>query len=295
MENKRAKANMILLLVAAIWGFAFVAQRVGAGYVGAFTFNGVRFMLGGLSLLPLLYMNRGHKSIDASPSKTAVAGIVTGSVLFLAASLQQVGLAETTAGKAAFITGLYIVLVPVFGIFLKHSISINMWIGAAVAITGLYLLSVTGDFNISNGDLLELVGAIFWALHILVIDHYTKSIDALKLSFVQFMTCSILSLVTAFTFETVAMSGIIQALIPILYGGICSVGIAYTLQVFGQKYAKPSHAAIVLSMETVFATLGGFLMLNEKLGLRGYTGCALMLTGMILSQIKFSMEKNQQA
>lgn len=286
-ENKRAKANLILLLVAAIWGFAFVAQRVGAGYLGAFTFNGVRFALGGLSLLPLLYINRGHKTIDAPTGKTAIAGIVTGSVLFLAASLQQIGLAETTAGKAAFITGLYIVFVPVFGIFLKHSISFNMWIGAAIAIAGLYLLSVTGDFTISNGDFLELVGAVFWALHILVIDHYSKSIDALKLSFVQFMTCSALSLATALIFETITVQGLSMALIPLLYGGICSVGIAYTLQVFGQKYAKPSHAAIVLSMETVFASIGGFLMLNETLGLRGYTGCALMLTGMILSQLRF--------
>lgn len=294
MENKRIKANMILLLVAAIWGFAFVAQRVGAGYLGAFTFNGVRFALGGLSLLPLLYINRGsHKSIDASHGKTLIAGMVTGTVLFLAASLQQVGLAETTAGKAAFITGLYIVFVPLFGIFLKHSISFNMWIGAAVAIIGLYLLSVTGDFKISNGDLLELIGAIFWALHILVIDRYTKSIDALKLSFVQFMTCSILSLATASMFETITLQGLTMALIPILYGGIFSVGIAYTLQVFGQKYAKPSHAAIVLSMETVFASIGGFLMLDETLGTRGYAGCALMLTGMILSQLRFTGDKGK--
>ncbi len=289
MENKRIKANMILLLVAAIWGFAFVAQRVGAGYVGAFTFNGTRFFLGALSLLPLLYMNRGsHKSIDASSGKTIIAGGITGVILFLAASLQQIGLSDTTAGKAGFITGLYIVLVPIFGIFLRHRINLNMWAGALVAVTGLYLLSVTGDFTISKGDLYVLIGAIFWAVHILVIDYYTKSIDALKLSFVQFMTCSLFSLFTAFMFETVTMEGLRLAFVPILYGGICSVGIAYTLQVFGQKYAKPSHAAIVLSMETVFASLGGFLLLNEIMGPRGYSGCALMLTGMIISQIRFN-------
>lgn len=288
MESKRVKANMILLLVAAIWGFAFVAQRVGAGYVGAFTFNGTRFFLGAVSLLPLLYLNRGdHKSIDAPHGKTVMAGAITGIVLFLAASLQQIGLSDTTAGKAGFITGLYIVLVPIFGIFLRHRINFNMWVGALVAVTGLYLLSVTGDFTISKGDLYVLTGAVFWAIHILVIDHYTKSIDALKLSFVQFMACSILSLATAFSFETITTEGLRLALVPILYGGICSVGIAYTLQVFGQKYAKPSHAAIVLSMETVFASLGGFLLLNEIMGLRGYTGCALMLTGMIISQMRF--------
>lgn len=289
MENKRVKANMILLLVAAIWGFAFVAQRVGAGYVGAFTFNGTRFFLGALSLLPLLYINRGsHKSIDAPHGKTVIAGVITGTVLFLAASLQQIGLSDTTAGKAGFITGLYIVLVPIFGILLRHRISFNMWAGALVAVTGLYLLSVTGDFTISRGDLFVLISAIFWAVHILVIDHYTKSIDALKLSFMQFMACSILSLATAFVFEPITVEGLRLALVPILYGGVCSVGIAYTLQVFGQKYAKPSHAAIVLSMETVFASLGGFLLLNEIMGMRGYTGCALMLTGMIISQIRFN-------
>ncbi len=287
-EKKGLKANLILLLVAAIWGFAFVAQRVGAGYLGAFTFNGVRFALGAISLFPLLIYNRRHQKAGMAPAvKTLTAGAVTGAVLFLAASLQQAGLNETTAGKAAFITGLYIILVPVFGIFLRHTINLSMWAGATVAITGLYLLSVTGDFYISKGDLLELTGAIFWALHILVIDHYTKSIDALKLSFIQFATCSVLSLGTAFIFETATIQGFKMALIPILYGGICSVGIAYTLQVFGQKYAKPSHAAIVLSMETVFASLGGYLILHEVMGIRGYTGCALMLTGMIVSQIKF--------
>ena len=176
--------------------------------------------------------------------------------------------------------------VPIFGILLNHHIHINTWIGVTLSIVGLYFLSVTESFSISNGDLFQLAGSIFWATHILLIDHFTKKFDALKLSFIQFSTCSILSMAVAFIFEKITISSLSEALIPILYGGICSVGIAYTLQVIGQKHAKPSHAAIVLSMETVFAALGGLIMLNENLGYRGYLGCALMLTGMLLSQLK---------
>jgi drug/metabolite transporter (DMT)-like permease len=271
MNKQELKSNILLLLAAAIWGFAFVAQRIGAQYVGSFTFNGVRFALGCLSLLPLiLYFsvknkkNEEETKYENSFANAFVPGIIAGFVIFAGASLQQMGIVETTAGKAAFITGFYIVLVPVFGIFLKHRTHITTWLGVALAIIGLYLLSVTGSFSISRGDLLEIIAAIFWASHILVIDYFTKKIDALKLSFIQFATCSILSLAFALVFEKITIASLSQALIPIIYGGIFSVGVAYTLQVVGQKHAKPSHAAIVLSMETVFASIGGILILNEN-------------------------------
>ena len=290
MKNQEMKSNMLLMLTAAIWGFAFVAQRVGMQYVGAFTFNGVRFALGSISLIPLLIYFKKKKpaeSADDTASASAlVPGIIAGSILFLAASLQQIGLAYTTAGKAAFITGLYIVLVPLFGIFLKQKIKLNTWLGVLLAVTGLYFLSVNEDFSIAMGDFLEIVGAFFWASHILVIDYFTKKVDALKLSFVQFAACSVLSIVVALIFEDISISGLNQALVPILYGGLFSVGIAYTLQVVGQKHAKPSHAAIILSMESVFAAIGGALLLSENLGGRGYLGCGLMFTGMILTQVK---------
>lgn len=289
MKQQELRSNLLLLLTAAIWGFAFVGQRVGAKYVGSFTFNGIRFALGSLSLLPLLIYSIKRSAvtpvIKLKPVHTFQAGIICGSILFTAASLQQVGLVDTSAGKAAFITGLYIVLVPILGIFLKHRTHVSIWLGVAVATIGLYFLCVTESFSIVKADFLELVGAFFWAAHILVIDHYTKKIDALKLCIIQFMTCSILSMAVALTFERITLSGLWLAAIPILYGGICSVGIAYTLQVVGQKHAKPSHAAIILSMETVFASLGGLLILNENLGIRGYWGCLLMLAGMLLSQI----------
>lgn len=290
LKNQEMKSNVLLMLTAAIWGFAFVAQRVGMQYVGAFTFNGVRFALGSLSLIPLIvYFNNkksGERSEGTTSTSALIPGIIAGSVLFLGASLQQVGLAYTTAGKAAFITGLYIVLVPLFGIFLKHRIQASTWAGVVLAVVGLYLLSVNEDFSIAKGDFLEIVGAFFWAAHILVIDHFTKKVDALKLSAVQFAACAVLSFVVAVIFEDISVTGLSQALIPILYGGLFSVGIAYTLQVVGQKHAKPSHAAIILSMESVFAALGGALLLSENLGGRGYLGCALMFAGMIMTQVQ---------
>ncbi len=297
------KSNAILLLTAAIWGFAFVAQRVGMKYVGAFTFNGVRFALGSLSLVPLIiYFNSKKPAADAeggreekAPEESAlIPGIIAGLILFCGASLQQIGLAYTTVGKAAFITGLYIVLVPLLGIFLKQRTSINTWIGVVLAVIGLYFLSVNEDLTIGLGDFLEIMGAFFWAVHILVIDRFTKKIDALKLSCIQFVACSLLSMATALIFEDISISGLGQAIIPILYGGVLSVGVAYTLQVVAQKNAKPSHAAIILSMESVFAALGGALLLHENLGVRGYAGCALMLAGMIFAQVNFFDKQSER-
>lgn len=289
VNKKEIKSNMLLMITAAIWGFAFVAQRVGMQYVGAFTFNGVRFALGSISLLPLLIYFKNKKIVEQKEEASASAvipGIITGTVLFLAASLQQVGLAYTTAGKAAFITGLYIVLVPLFGIFLRQRIQAATWGGVILAVVGLYFLSVNEDFSIAKGDFLEIIGAFFWASHILTIDYFTKKVDALQLSFVQFVTCAVFSTVVALITEDISTVGLGQALVPILYGGLGSVGIAYTLQVVAQKNAKPSHAAIILSMESVFAAIGGAILLSENLGGRGYLGCALMFAGMIVTQVK---------
>lgn len=284
------KSNLLLLLAAAIWGFAFVAQRVGMEYVGPFTFNGVRFALGALSLVPLLLFRekivQDKEKMDDELTNVVGVGFLAGSVLFLGASLQQIGLIYTTAGKAAFITCLYIVIVPMFGIFLKQYISMSTWLGCIISIVGLYLLCVKESFFISYGEVLELMGAFFWAIHILVIDRFSRKVDVLKLSFVQFITCSVLSIFTALCIETMSIQTLGQALVPIIYGGICSVGIAYTLQVVGQKYAQPSHAAIILSMETVFAAIGGWMILNEQLGVQELLGCFIMLGGMLLSQLQ---------
>ncbi len=291
MKTKEVKSVFILLLTAAIWGFAFVAQRVGMQHVGAFTFNGIRFALGSISLLPVIYFfnkksqePKQEDTIKANKKTTIKSGIIAGSVLFIAASLQQVGLIYTTAGKAGFITSLYIVLVPILGIFLKQKTHVTTWIGALTAVVGLYFLSINESFSIEFGDFLEIIGAFFWAAHIQLIGKFVENVDALKLSSVQFAACSVLSMITAFIFEDINLMGISAALVPILYGGLMSAGIAYTLQAVGQKHAKPSHAAIALSMEAVFAAIGGILILSESMPIKGYFGCALMLVGMLITQ-----------
>lgn len=279
------KANLLLLLTAAIWGVAFTAQRAGMEFVGPFTFNGVRFLLGSLSLLPLLVFFGRDKQLTANRSNALITGVLAGTVLFAAASLQQIGMITTTAGKAAFITSLYIVLVPIIGKFLGQTTGKGTWMGCIIAAAGLYFLCIKEAASIQLGDLLVLIGAFLWAIHILVIGYFSPRVDVLKLSFVQFMTCSVLSLVIAAITEEVFLSSLVKAAVPILYGGICSVGIAYTLQAVGQKHAQPAHAAIILSMEAVFAAIGGFLLLGEKLGTREMLGCLLMLSGMLISQL----------
>lgn len=285
----KSSANFLLLITAAIWGFAFVAQQVGMDYVGPFTFNGVRFILGSLSLLPLIwYMSRRAQANGQPqiPFKTSARyGCLAGCVLFAGASLQQIGLQSTTAGKAAFITGLYIVLVPIAGIFFRQRNTLATWLSTLLALSGLYLLCVKEDFSISYGDLLELIGAFFWTSHILLIDYASPKINALHLALSQFITCAFFSLLTAAWLEPISLSALLQASVPLLYGGVGSVGIAYTLQIIAQQHASPTHASIILSMETVFAAIGGYLFLQEMLGTKELTGCVLMLAGMLLCQL----------
>jgi len=291
MKTPTLKSDALLLLASAIWGFAFVAQRIGMDYVGPFTFNGVRFALGSLVLLPLILRNgirRNPSSKSTSPAGTKTlmfGGGLLGIALFAAASLQQVGLVYTTAGNAGFITGLYVVIVPILGLFLGQHSNAGTWIGAFVAAVGLYLLSVSDELTISFGDMLELIGAFLWAVQILIVGWLSPKIDPIKLAFAEFSACSLLSLITAFIFEEIVLNTLLQATIPILYGGVLSVGVAFTLQVVAQQNAHPAHAAILFSLESVFAALGGWLILNETISSRGFVGCALMLSGMLLSQL----------
>lgn len=255
-------------------------------YVGPFTFNGVRFALGALSLLPLLYINRKKEELYPESRIKSVmrGGFLAGCALFMGASLQQIGIIYTTAGKAGFITGLYVVIVPILGLFWKQKTSAGTWFGVFLAAIGLYLLSVTEKFTIEFGDLLELIGAFFWAGHVQLIGWLTRRMNSLKLAFFQFITCSLLSLLTAIFKEIITIQGVWDALIPICYGGLFSVGIAYTLQVVAQRHARAAHAAIILSLESVFAVIGGWLILSEMLSLRGVIGCTLMLAGILSSQ-----------
>jgi len=279
-------AIIMLWFTAAIWGFAFVAQRAGMEFIGPFTFNGIRFLLGSVSLLPLiLWMNFKQKSPSAKQKNILKGGLLAGIVLFIGASLQQAGMVYTTAGKAGFITGFYVILVPLIGIFIGQHITRILWMGAFIALAGLYLLTIDGPFVLQYGDLLILLSAFFWAIHVQLINKLVDTHAALPLSAFQFAVCGILSLTTAFIFETITLQTILQAAWPLLYGGLMSVGIAYTMQVVAQQHVHPVYATIILSFESVFAVIGGWLLLNEILSLRNLAGCLLMLAGMIMVQI----------
>lgn len=286
------KSDLILILSAAIWGFAFVYQRLGMEYVGPFSYNGVRFALGTLILLPVLWFRAKKKKPmlhTTNPSdrwKILIGTFITGLFLFGGVSLQQHGLQTTTAGKAGFLTGLYVVLVPFVGLMFGQRSTLLMWIGAVLSLAGLYLLSITQGFNIDPGDKLVLLCALVFTFHVLFIGWLSPLMDSFLLAVIQFAICALLSLIFAFTIEIVTLNSIIQAWIPIAYGGILSVGIAYTLQVIAQKTAHPAYASIILSLEAVFAVLGGWLILHELLTIRMLIGCGLMLAGMIVVQIR---------
>lgn len=290
MNSGTTRANVLLLLTAMIWGAAFVAQRVGMDHMGPLTFNGVRFALGSAALLPLIVFLDKKRTVAPPPLSTLLkGGVLMGLALFLGAWLQQFGLCYTTAGKAGFITGLYVVFVPLIGIFLGHRYGTGTWAGAGLAIAGMYLLSVTESFSMDKGDALVLMSAFFWGIHVLLVGRLTqglKTVDAVRLAAIQFATCSLISLAGAAATEEITLAGLRDGLIPILYGGLMSVGVAYTLQVVAQRDARPAPAAIILSLEAVFAALTGWLMLGEILTTQAVIGCALMLCGMIWSQAR---------
>jgi drug/metabolite transporter (DMT)-like permease len=259
--------------------------------MGPFFFNALRFGLGSLVLIPLLLPRQSAAKTGIREANAAFArplilgGMGAGSILFAGAALQQAGLVSTTAGKAAFITGLYVIIVPLMGLALGHKPTLTSGLGALIATAGLYLLSVTGSFSMVNGDLLEICGAFFWAAHLLVIGRLTARYQPLQLAFLQNLTCALLSLGMALFMEKIAWSEILAAAPAVVYSGFLSVGVAYTLQILAQKKSLPAHAAVILSLEAVFAAFGGWLLLQETLSARALFGCALMLAGMIFSSI----------
>lgn len=292
--TERLRGNVMLIITAAIWGFGFVAQRFGAMLVPAFTFNGFRFIIGAISLVPLILYNRrnaktngNRKSVYTEVNKKllVLGGVFAGVSIFLASWLQQAGLATTEPGKAAFLTACYVILVPILGIFVRNKINPVNWMAILLALVGLYFLCIKGSWHIARGDFLELAGAVFWATQILIVDKFLDKVDSIELSFVQFLVCAILCFAFALVFENVDFESIAKATIPILYGGIGSVGIAYTLQTVAQRDVIPSHAALILSSETLFGTLGGLLFFQENLGQRGYIGCVFIILGVLISII----------
>jgi drug/metabolite transporter (DMT)-like permease len=290
MNTETIKSDAILLTTAVIWGFAFVAQRIGMEYIGPFLFNAIRFALGCCVLLPLIVGKNGGHHIRRTGDKGGrgpliVGSAVAGLMLFGGASLQQVGLVYTTAGKAGFITGLYVVIVPLLALFWGQRTTSGTWLGAILAAAGLYFLSVSSELRITFGDFLVLLCAVFFAAHVLIIGWLSPKMNSFPPAFVQYGACSLFSLVVAVLYEPISMESIMRAAVPILYGGVMSVGIAYTLQVIGQRRAHPAHAAIILSLESVVAALGGWILLGETMSSRQIGGCGLMLFGMLLSQL----------
>lgn len=290
MNFKTLKSDFILISAASIWGLAFVAQRIGMEHLGPFTFNGIRFVLGSLSLLPALLFTRNSK-IKKSNQGLVQAGIISGIALFFGISLQQIGLVYTTAGKAGFITGLYVIIVPMLSLlFTQDRIGKAAWTGAVFACIGMYLLSVEKDMTVNTGDVLVLFSAVAFAFHLIIISRLSGRFNTAWLSLAQCLVCSVLSLVIAAIIETFNTADLLNAAIPLIYGGVFSVGIAYSLQIYGQKYSPASHAAIILSLESVVAAIGGWIILDEIFSDRGIAGCILILSGMLISQL-FSNRK----
>ena len=300
------KNSLILLLTATIWGIAFVAQSEGGEAVGPLTFNATRNIIGSLVLIPVILLlnkiNPQSNSADFTESdrqpmassgsnpfsrnKTLIAGgIICGICLCLASNFQQFGIQYTTVGKAGFITACYIVIVPIIGIFLKKKCSPFIWTAVVMALVGLYLLCITDGFSIGLGDILVLVCAFLFSLHILVIDYFSPKADGVKLSCIQFLVCGILSMIPALILEHPQISSILTAWLPILYAGVMSCGVAYTLQVVGQKNVNPTVASLILSLESCISVLAGWVLLDQKLSIKELFGCVIMFAAIILAQL----------
>jgi drug/metabolite transporter (DMT)-like permease len=299
MKSRTITSDLLLLLTALVWGFAFAFQRQGMEHIGPFLYNGIRFLLGSLVLVPFIvhrHINPENNTQKPGIRRSIPYGALAGVSLFLAASFQQVGIVFTTAGNAGFITGLYVIFVPFISLFWhKHSLHTGIWIGCVLSITGLYLLSFRDLSGINIGDLLVLVSALFWAVQIQLIDWLTTRLSARNIACIQFATVGILSLGVSAVLEPWSLPAIFAATIPILYGGFVSIGIGFTLQIVAQKSAHPAHASIIMCLEAVFAALGGWLLLGETLSAIALFGCSLMFTGMIISQvgsIKFFKKPN---
>lgn len=292
----QARSNLLLLMTAIIWGSAFIAQSKGADVIGPFTFNTVRYALAVVALLPVIYIFSRKRNSEntveqdiprANGTKTLIiGGIATGIALFTASSLQQYAMAFTTAAKAGFITTLYVILVPIVGIFLKKKIRPIIWFCALLAVIGLYLLSIKpGTFSISRGDFFVLLCALAFTGHILIIDYFSPKTDGVKLSCIQFAVVSIASFVAMMMTETFVLSEVLDAIIPLLYTGVLSSSVGYTCQIIAQKKADPVISSLILSLESVFAAIFGALILHESMSGREITGCAIMFVAIIIAQL----------
>lgn len=303
MRKTQIRNSLLLLLTAVIWGVAFVAQSVGMDYVGAFTFNCVRSIIGGLVLIPCIIFLKNLKSGENGEKMAlkeslhvtrveVIGGICCGTALFAASNFQQFGISYTTVGKAGFITALYVVIVPIMGLFFRKKVSFVVWISVVLSVIGLYLLCMTeNSFALSFGDLLVLICAVLFSIHILVIDYFSPRGDGVVMSCIQFLVCGLLSGVMMLLFETPDLSSILAAKVPILYAGVMSCGVAYTLQIVGQKDMNPTVASLILCLESVVSALAGWLILHEALSARELAGCFLMFFAIVLAQLPVAQKE----
>jgi len=288
MRTHALRADLLMLLTAIIWGSAFIAQRLGMDTIGPFLYTGLRFALASIALLPIiLWLERRieHREPESVNPGLLRGGLIMGLALTLGMNLQQVGLLFTSVTNSGFITGLYVIIVPLIGLFLGHKTGLGIWLGAGLAVLGMFLLSVGDSFQVASGDWLQLAGAFVWGVHVLLVGHFASRHDPLQLALIQFSVCAVISLLLPVVFEPIQLPAIMAAVPAILYGGLLGVCVGFTLQVVAQKDAIASHAAIILSLEAVFAAIFGALLLGESLSVKGYFGCALMFAGMLLAQL----------
>ncbi len=303
MKTNKIRQTLCPILAAFIWGTAFVAQSVSTDYVGAFTFNAVRSLIGSVALLIVVFILRRfrkNKTVSVQDKRAyrkmlILGGLSCGIILTAASNLQQFGLSDTSAGKAGFITALYIVLVPIFGMFFRKKAPFSVWIGVVTAVAGLYLLCIKEDFSISKGDFFVLLCAFAFTAHILAIDYFTRFVDGVELSCAQFIVVTVISSVCMLIFEEPHIADIMQCIGPLLYVGIFSSAVAYTLQIIAQKDANPTVVSILLSLESVFATLAGAVILGDTMSAREYIGCALMFAAVVLAQLPPDLFRKKKA
>ena len=296
---KNLRGSIILLVTAIIWGTSFVAQSEGMKYVEPFTYNSIRTLIGGIVLLPViagfkLFSKSEQGEKKTSLKATLIGGVFCGLALCIASSFQQVGIVYTTAGKSGFITALYVILVPILGLVLGNKTPKKIWFCVALAIVGFYLLCIKNDFAIGLGDLLTLVCAFFFAIHIIVIDRFiSKGADGVAMACVQFFTSGIISFIIMLLFETPRMEYIFEARFTILYAGVLSCGVAYTLQIVGQRFTAPTVATLIMSLESVFAALSGWLIIGEQLSIKELLGCALVFAAVVFAQVNLPSENKK--
>lgn len=306
--SKKMQSNILLLFTALIWGSSFVAQKSGMDYIEPFTFNGIRMVIGGLVLIPFILLMDRKKARDGAAEpmsdeekakarkKIIAGGICCGLAIFVASSLQQFGVSYTTAGKAGFITTLYVVIVPIISVLLRKRVRPIMWLCVVLGAVGLYLLCMTDDsFKLAFGDMLVLLCAVAFAVHIMVVDHFAAKLDGTKLSCIQFLTSGILGLVGMAIFESPDINAILDCWLPILYAGVLSCGLGYTFQVIAQKYAEPTVASLLMSLESVFAVISGAILLHETMSMKELTGCAVIFAAVIISQLPEKKKKEGKA